>query len=100
MPEGANNVNNRFVCVCQQVFFFVFRFSFCPSKIRVSESNLKVLINGSNVSLKETGSYFFSHFRKKSTIRTRIISCTVKPEVRGNFEEDVVINLTNTKVNV
>ena len=98
MPEGANNVNNRFVCVCQQVFFF--RFSFCLSKIRVSESNLKVLMNGSNVSLKETGNYFFSHFRKKSTIRTRIISCTVKPEVRGTFEEDVVINLTNTKVNV
>nr|XP_058952786.1 adhesion G-protein coupled receptor D1-like [Pocillopora verrucosa] len=38
--------------------------------------------------------------RKKSTIRTRIISCTVKPEVRGNFEEDVVINLTNTKDNL
>ena len=98
MPEGANNVNNRFVCVCQKFFFF--RFSFCPSKIHVSESNLKVLMNGSNVSLKETGNYFFSHFRKKSIIRTRIISCTVKPEVRGNFEEDVVINLTNTKVNV
>ena len=85
---------------CVNRFFFIFRFSFCPSKICVSESNLKFVMNGSNVSLKETGNYFFSHFRKKSTIRTRIISCTVKPEIRGNFEEDVVINLINTKVNV
>ena len=32
MPEGANNVNNRFVCVCQQVFFSFFVFPFALRK--------------------------------------------------------------------
>ena len=37
-------------------------------------------------------------FRLETTIRSRIISCSVVPEVQGIFKDDVIIKVKNRKV--